>query len=146
MFSFVDGTAMLFWSELVRFGTAPWDESFVLSAEWLPPANDPLSYSNLGAIHGFARATPLDESLSGQVIGELELFVDLSETYAAERDDELHSDGLRLLVGSDPLELLTEGPGVLPLSLVIRSRALVPPRAVIGAASVLPLSPGASDA
>ncbi len=146
MLVFTDGTALLFWSEMVRYGSHPWNESFVLSAEWLPIASTPLSYSNRGAPHGFATAVALNQALSGREIGELELFIDLSETYSAERDDDYPSDAMRMVVGSDTLELLTEGPGVLPLSVVVRGSAFAAQGALTDVTSPKPLQPGASDA
>jgi hypothetical protein len=120
---FDDDSALLMWSGLVRYGVEPWHESFVLHAEVNLPSTDAIGLTNPGASAGFTRAQPIDQVFAGNELAKPELFVDLGETYIANEQDYLTSDSLRIQVGAERIELLTEGRSVRPLSLVLRSTA-----------------------
>jgi hypothetical protein len=72
---------------------------------------------------GFSIAPPLHDFFHGRQIERPELFVELAD-YIEPEDAYLPSDSLRVHLGNDVIEFLTEGMGVPPATLVVRSRAL----------------------
>ncbi len=118
---FQDTSSLLLSSDLVRYGPDPWDETFVLWADLNEPKAEPLGLQNPGALEGFEVASPLNAVFAGNDLTQPELFVLLADAYPSNAKDYLPADSLRLAVGQHQVVLSTEGQGVLPLHLVLRS-------------------------